>query len=161
MAQDISQQMLERFQAQDTPALIEMVKKSKAGKDDAEMAALQHVLAARQARFPDSAEAWAPAVKPVDARPLASVREGVGNGTGVDGAVQGSVVATYLHGPALARNPELADWLLRQVVGDLAPIDDSEEEELRRERLASVRRGGATPRWWQRRRQWRPPAQGG
>jgi hypothetical protein len=72
MAQDISQEMLERFQAQDTPALIEMVKKDKAGKDDAEMAALQHVLAARQARFPDSAEASAPAVKPVDARPLAA-----------------------------------------------------------------------------------------
>ena len=48
MAQDISQEMRARFQAQDTPALIEMVKKSKAGKDDAEMAALQHVLAARR-----------------------------------------------------------------------------------------------------------------
>jgi CobQ-like glutamine amidotransferase family enzyme len=95
-----------------------------------------------------------------DARPLAEVREGIGNGTGVDGAVQGSVVATYLHGPALARNPALADWILRQVVGELAPIDDSEEQELRRERLAAVRRGGAAPRWWQRRRQWRPPAQG-
>jgi CobQ-like glutamine amidotransferase family enzyme len=95
-----------------------------------------------------------------DARPLAEVREGVGNGTGVDGAVQGSVVATYLHGPALARNPALADWLLEKVVGPLPPLDDSEEDELRRERLAAVRRGGATPRWWQRRRQWRPPAQG-
>ena len=91
---------------------------------------------------------------------LAEVRAGVGNGTGVDGAVQGSVVATYLHGPALARNPALADWLLTKVVGDLAPIDDSEEQELRRERLAAVRRDGAAPRWWQRRRQWRPPAQG-
>ena len=95
-----------------------------------------------------------------DARPLAEVRAGIGNGTGVDGAVQGSVLATYLHGPALARNPELADWLLAKVVGDLAPIDDTEERELRHERLAAVRRSGATPRWWQRRRQWRPPAQG-
>jgi lipid II isoglutaminyl synthase (glutamine-hydrolysing) len=94
------------------------------------------------------------------ARPLADVRAGVGNGTGVDGAVQGSVVATYLHGPALARNPALADWLLEKVVGPLDPIDDSEERELRRERLAAVRRGAAAPRWWQRRRQWRPPAQG-
>src|SRR6187399_1059483 len=72
MAQDISQEILERFQAQDTSTLVEMVKKGKAGKDDAEMAALQQVLTARQARFPDSPEASAPAVKPVDARPLAA-----------------------------------------------------------------------------------------
>lgn len=91
------------------------------------------------------------------ARPLATVRSGTGNGEGVDGAVQGSVLATYLHGPALARNPALADHLLSRVVGTLAPIDDSEEEELRRERLAFVRRSRAA--WW--RRQWRPPAQGG
>jgi CobQ-like glutamine amidotransferase family enzyme len=88
------------------------------------------------------------------ARPFARVRDGVGNGDGVDGAVQGSVVATYLHGPALARNPALADWLLERVVGDLAPLDDSEEEELRRERLGALRRRRAAV--W--RRQWKPPA---
>ena len=77
-------------------------------------------------------------------------------GSTVDGAVQGSVVATYLHGPALARNPELADWLLTRIVGPLVPLDDDEEQELRRERLASLRRGRRAP--W--RRQWRPPAQG-
>lgn len=85
------------------------------------------------------------------ARPFARVVAGVGNGDGVDGAVQGNVVATYLHGPALARNPALADWLLCRVVGELAPIDDSDENELRRERLTAVRR-----RTW--RKQWRPPA---
>ena len=85
------------------------------------------------------------------ARPLARVDAGVGNGDGFDGAVQGNVVATYLHGPALARNPALADFLLQRVVGALAPIDDSEENELRRERLAAVRRRTL-------RRQWRPPA---
>ena len=85
------------------------------------------------------------------AAPLARVEAGIGNGDGMDGLVQGNVVATYLHGPALARNPALADWLLGRVVGDLAPIDDSEENELRRERLAAVRR-----RTW--RKQWRPPA---
>jgi CobQ-like glutamine amidotransferase family enzyme len=90
------------------------------------------------------------------AKPLARVRSGTGNGDGVDGAVQGSVVATYLHGPALARNPALADWLLSKVVGDLAPLDDSEEQELRRERLTALRRARAA--WW--RRQWRPPARG-
>src|SRR3954454_10329849 len=47
------------------------------------------------------------------ARPLAAVRAGVANGAAqVDGAVQGSVLATYLHGPALALNPALADYLL-------------------------------------------------
>jgi CobQ-like glutamine amidotransferase family enzyme len=87
------------------------------------------------------------------ARPLGRVRDGVGNGDGTDGAVQGSVVATYLHGPALARNPALADHLLELVVGDLPPLDDREEEELRRERLAAVRRARVV-----RRRQWRPSA---
>ena len=59
-----------------------------------------------------------------DARPLAAVVKGVGNrlGDGIDGAVQGSVVATYLHGPCLARNPELADLLLSRVVGPLPPL---------------------------------------
>ena len=46
-----------------------------------------------------------------DARPLGTVRHGDGNvaGGGLEGAVQGSVIGTYMHGPALARNPELAD----------------------------------------------------
>lgn len=77
-----------------------------------------------------------------DARPLARVQKGAGNrlGDGFDGAVQGSVVATYLHGPCLARNPELADHLLGQVVGELAPLELPEVEQLRRERLAAPRR---------------------
>ncbi len=77
-----------------------------------------------------------------DARPLAAVTKGAGNrlGDGYDGAVQGSVVATYLHGPCLARNPELADLLLSRVVGELPPLQLSEVELLRRERLAAPRR---------------------
>jgi CobQ-like glutamine amidotransferase family enzyme len=77
-----------------------------------------------------------------DARPLAAVVTGAGNrsGDGIDGAVQGSVVATYLHGPCLARNPELADMLLSAVVGPLDPLDLPEVEQLRRERLAAPRR---------------------
>jgi lipid II isoglutaminyl synthase (glutamine-hydrolysing) len=76
------------------------------------------------------------------AEPLASVVSGAGNraGDGFDGALQGSVVATYLHGPCLARNPELADLLLSRVVGDLAPLELSEVDALRRERLAAPRR---------------------
>jgi CobQ-like glutamine amidotransferase family enzyme len=77
-----------------------------------------------------------------DARPLAAVTKGAGNraGDGIDGAVQGSIVATYLHGCCLARNPELADHLLAEVVGPLAPLELSEVAQLRRERLAAPRR---------------------
>lgn len=73
------------------------------------------------------------------ATPLGTVVKGVGNraGDGVEGAVQGSVIASYLHGPCLARNPELADLLLSRVVGELAPLELPEVEMLRRERLAS------------------------
>ena len=76
------------------------------------------------------------------ARPLAAVTKGAGNrlGDGIDGAVQGSVVATYLHGCCLARNPELADHLLSRVVGPLEPLNLEEVDRLRRERLAAPRR---------------------
>ena len=77
-----------------------------------------------------------------EARPLAAVTKGAGNrdGDGIDGAVQGSVVATYLHGCCLARNPELADYLLSQVVGPLSGLALAEVDQLRRERLAAPRR---------------------
>jgi CobQ-like glutamine amidotransferase family enzyme len=73
------------------------------------------------------------------ARPLGAVSKGAGNraGDGFDGAVQGSVVATYMHGPCLARNPELADLLLSRAVGELGPLDLDEVALLRRERLAA------------------------
>ena len=68
--------------------------------------------------------------------------KGAGNrkGDGVDGAVQGSVLATYLHGPCLARNPELADLLLTRITGPLPPLELPEVDQLRRERLAAPRR---------------------
>ena len=71
------------------------------------------------------------------ASPLGAVVKGAGNraGDGFDGAVQGSVVATYMHGPCLARNPELADLLLGKVVGELPPLQLPEVDLLRRERL--------------------------
>ncbi|MEV0436057.1 glutamine amidotransferase [Nocardia sp. NPDC050413] len=76
-----------------------------------------------------------------DAKPLARVTRGVGNGVGdgTEGVVQGSVLGTYLHGPALARNPELADYLIARALGisptDLTPLDLPEVDRLRRERL--------------------------
>lgn len=57
--------------------------------------------------------------------PLGTVRVGIGNGPDRrEGAVQGKVVATYLHGPVLARNPALADHLLSQALGQLPPLTD-------------------------------------
>lgn len=60
---------------------------------------------------------------------------------GAEGAVQGSIVATYLHGPALARNPELADLLLARAMGvdvaELEPLEFPVIDRLRAERVAS------------------------
>ena len=78
-----------------------------------------------------------------DVRPLGRVVHGVGNGggDGSEGATSGRILATYMHGPALARNPALADLLLSWVVGSqLAPLDDSEVDDLRAERLRFVKR---------------------
>lgn len=75
-----------------------------------------------------------------DATPLGRVTRGVGNGVGdgSEGVVQGSAIGTYMHGPVLARNPELADLLLMRALGvsELAPLDLPEVSQLRRERLA-------------------------
>ncbi len=75
------------------------------------------------------------------ARPLGRVRIGVGNGDGdggTEGAFAGAVYGTYLHGPALALNPALADRVLSHAVGELAPIDDTLVTDLRRHRLDHV-----------------------
>ena len=74
-----------------------------------------------------------------DAKPLATVVTGVGNGDGTEGAYAGRVVGTYLHGPALVRNPGLADMLLGWVACPLQPVDPRHEDlvqQLRAERLA-------------------------
>ncbi|WP_093175419.1 type 1 glutamine amidotransferase [Sinosporangium album] len=71
-------------------------------------------------------------------RPLSTTVVGVGNGDGTEGCYAGKVVGTYLHGPALARNPALADLLMEWVVGSLAPLDDGWYERLRQERLGTV-----------------------
>ena len=78
-----------------------------------------------------------------DVSPLGRVVRGTGNGGGdaTEGAVSGRIVATYMHGPALARNPVLADLLLSWVVGELPALDDAEVEALRAERVRAVTRG--------------------
>jgi CobQ-like glutamine amidotransferase family enzyme len=74
------------------------------------------------------------------AQPLGIVAVGRGNGHDrFEGARQGRVIGTYLHGPVLVRNPGLADWLLAQAVGhDLEPLTDARVERLRRERLRAA-----------------------
>lgn len=83
-----------------------------------------------------------------DAQPLGRVLSGSGNrpdadaaGERFEGALQGSLFATYMHGPVLARNPELADLLIARALGTspaaLAPLPIAEVDLLRAERLAA------------------------
>ena len=71
--------------------------------------------------------------------PLGRLERGVGNGDGEgnEGAISGRVIGTYLHGPVLARNPELADRLLSWAVGPLAPLPMPAVDRLRAERIAA------------------------
>lgn len=73
------------------------------------------------------------------ADPLGKVEVGIGNGHDrLEGARQGRVFGTYLHGPVLVRNPALADTMLETVVGHgLEPLVEPRVERLRRERLRS------------------------
>lgn len=76
------------------------------------------------------------------ATPLATVEVGIGNAAdGTEGAIDGTVIGTYPHGPVLARNPALADYVLQLALGEeLAALPRPEIDELRRQRLAAVRR---------------------
>ena len=69
------------------------------------------------------------------ATPLGRVLAGHGNdgASGQEGCRLGNVVGTYLHGPLLPRNPELADWLIAGALAHsdgpdaavLEPLDDA------------------------------------
>ncbi|MFC7216929.1 type 1 glutamine amidotransferase [Streptomyces polyrhachis] len=76
------------------------------------------------------------------ARPFATVRTGNGNGTGdgTEGAWADNVFGTYMHGPVLARNPLIADLLIRLAMDtpQLPPLDDRWYEALRAERIAAT-----------------------
>ncbi len=85
--------------------------------------------------------------------PLGRVTVGHGNGVaGVDGVLAERLLGTYLHGPALPRNPVLADHLLEWVVGAdaLTPVDDGLVNRLRATRLQEARLTGLAAR----RRDW-------
>ncbi len=76
--------------------------------------------------------------------PLGRVIAGMGNGNGVDGVWRDGVIGTYLHGPALARNPALADYLITYVTKSvLEPLDDPLVDQYREERLAFALLRGA------------------
>lgn len=67
--------------------------------------------------------------------PLGTVISGNGNGFNqVEGVWHGNVFGTYMHGPALARNPELADVVLQSAVGLLRPFLDPMAQALAAER---------------------------
>jgi CobQ-like glutamine amidotransferase family enzyme len=84
-------------------------------------------------------------------RPLGSVVHGGGNDgqSGKEGAWQGTVVATYLHGPLLPKNPSLSDWWLRTAAGEpsLEELDDSLEEAAREEAIALTAHPPRMSRW--------------
>lgn len=72
-----------------------------------------------------------------EAKPLGRVIRGHGNNgqddtEGAVGGPQANVLGTYLHGPLLAANASLADWLIARALhvplDGLAPLDDTLEE---------------------------------
>jgi len=83
-----------------------------------------------------------------DVRPLGRVLCGRGNNgrDGGEGVRDGTLLATYLHGPVLPKNAWLTDELLRMALrhaGDddpLPPLDDSFEDAARAEAVAAGRR---------------------
>ena len=73
-----------------------------------------------------------------DNKPLGKVLYGSGNDgkSGYEGVVYKNVIGTYLHGPLLPKNPQLADWLILHALQkkygeqtELTPLDDSQEKE--------------------------------
>lgn len=77
--------------------------------------------------------------------PLGRVRHGVGNGDGFEGARNGSVIGTHLHGPLLARNPRIADLILG--AGGADSSSDLERADLIAQRTvaSALRRTGTAP----------------
>ena len=62
-------------------------------------------------------------------QPLGIVKQGIGNhaNESSDGVVTHQIIATYMHGPALVRNPKLADYLLSRKLGELATLESESD----------------------------------
>lgn len=86
-----------------------------------------------------------------DVEALGEVFFGVGNHSHRrgEGAVDGKVICTYMHGPALARNVALADYLIKLRLGEAPDKDYSEDfpihQALLNERIEAWERGGLRP----------------
>ena len=100
------------------------------------------------------------------ARPLATVLHGNGNNgeDGTEGVRRGNLIATYLHGPVLARNPDLADLIAAAILerrgesGQLPAIEPDAGAALHEARLDALgfgADGGATGQKVGGRRRWR------
>ena len=70
-------------------------------------------------------------------KPFGKVMYGSGNDarSGYEGVIYRNVIGTYLHGPLLPKNPQIADWLIEKALERkyrrhiiLPPLDDSQEE---------------------------------
>ncbi|MGO9488022.1 MAG: type 1 glutamine amidotransferase [Solirubrobacteraceae bacterium] len=65
--------------------------------------------------------------------PLGRVLKGLGNDgrSGMEGAISGNTIGTYLHGPLLPKNVWFADWLIARALGleisELVPLEDAIE----------------------------------
>ncbi|MCC3293251.1 glutamine amidotransferase [Arthrobacter sp. zg-Y411] len=86
--------------------------------------------------------------------PLAEVRKGEGNNTkdSTEGARYKNVVASYLHGSLLPKNPAIADFLIEQAAvrkfGSFEPVPRSEEDLADLSKLSDLARqhAGQRPR---------------
>lgn len=74
------------------------------------------------------------------AKPFAKIVKGFGNNgkDGTEGVVYNNAIGSYLHGPLLPKNPQIADWLIakaleikyhKEIV--LEPLDDTLEQKAR------------------------------
>ncbi len=82
--------------------------------------------------------------------PFGKVLFGNGNkfGSDTEGYFEKNVVATYLHGPLLSKNPKLADYIISYCLSrrqgspvKLAPLNDKLEEECRKVMLGRLLQG--------------------
>ncbi len=78
--------------------------------------------------------------------PFGKVLAGNGNQFGCEseGFFKENVIATYLHGPLLSKNPELADYIIKYCLDrkynenhTLEPLDDTFEENAREQLLST------------------------
>jgi len=83
-------------------------------------------------------------------KPFAQVVKGFGNngdqaGDKTEGAIYKNSIGTYLHGPILPKNPEIADWLIEKALErkykkkiKLKVLDDSLSQKAKEEVLAKI-----------------------